>query len=131
MGYVVDVVSRIASVGGESTKIHFLSDHVVGPAVRLVFLANILLWSFYLVFPWLSFFPSVHHVLWKCEHGSFAHYSFFFFGALSGHCAVPCRHRTDGLGVRPAIAGGCCGPHGPRHERTLPVQSLGDTVLPH
>ena len=84
----------------------------------------------------------------------------FFLGALSG---VPCRHRADGLGVRPAIAGGCYGygslhaqslgkddthfslesegisilppdgvlVHGPRHERTLPVQSLVDTVLPH
>jgi len=76
--YVVDVVSRIASVDGEKTKIHFVSDHVVGPAVRLVFWANILLWSFYFVFPWVSYLPSVYHVLWKCEHGNFAHYSFFF-----------------------------------------------------
>ena len=49
--YVFDVVRRVASVEGNKSMIHFLSDHVVGPAVRKVFAANVLLWSSYLVFP--------------------------------------------------------------------------------
>ena len=35
---VIDVVRRVASVEKENSKIHFLADHVVGPAVQHVFL---------------------------------------------------------------------------------------------
>jgi len=52
--YVIDVVRRVASVEKENSEIHFLADHVVGPAVQHVFLANILLWSFYGAFPFLA-----------------------------------------------------------------------------
>ena len=99
---VVDVVSRIASVADHET---IIKSDVAGPAVRLVFWANILLWSFYDVLPWLSYPLSVYHVLRKCEHGNFAPY--IFFCALSDDCAVSCRHRTDGVGVRPASASVC------------------------
>jgi len=80
--YVFDVVRRVASVEGEKSMIHFLSDHVVGPAVRKVFAANVLLWSCYLVFPWLAYWPSRHlpHAagLWRCEGGNFASYNPLF-----------------------------------------------------
>jgi len=66
--YVIDVVRRVASVEKENSKIHFLADHVVGPAVQHVFLANILLWSFYGVFPFLAcWLPSKNGGWWTYD----------------------------------------------------------------
>jgi len=74
--YVIDIVTRVASTQHlERTKIHFLSDHVVGPAVPIAFWANIWLWTFYLVFPWIAYLPARFGWFWYCPQGNFANYS--------------------------------------------------------
>jgi len=57
---VVDIVLRLACTQYEpDTRVHFLQNHVVGPAVRVAFWGNIILWSFYAVFPLLALVAGV------------------------------------------------------------------------
>ena len=75
--YVFDIVARMTSTQEENnTKVHFTSDHVVGPAVRAAFKANMCLWVFYSVFPFLGYF-TYHFDWWECQPNTFANCRMF------------------------------------------------------
>jgi len=72
--YVLDIVARITSTKGDpKTMVHFLSDHVVGPGVRAAFKANVCLWLFYSVFPFLAY-STFSFGWWECQKDTFANY---------------------------------------------------------
>ena len=72
--YVLGIVARISSTKGDNkTMVHFLPDHVVGPGVRAAFKANLWLWLFYSVFPFLTYF-TFSFGWWECQKDTFANY---------------------------------------------------------
>jgi len=78
--YVLDIVARITSTKKRSkTKVHFLSDHVVGPGVQAAFKANVCLWVFYSIYPFLAYHAFPKH-WWECRSDTFANYTIEVMG---------------------------------------------------
>ena len=70
--YVIDIVARLMCM----PMVHWTSDHVNGPAVRAAFKANMCLWVFYSVFPFLRYF-TYHFDWWECQPNTFANCRMF------------------------------------------------------
>ena len=73
--YVVDIVARITSTkeDTDNTKVHFLSDHVVGPGAQAAFKANLCLWVFYFFYPFIAYLTSLIG-WWTCKEKNSAEY---------------------------------------------------------